>query len=273
MNSNSYFHYPLVLIHAKMIKKKHFIHIAMTKKTEQTPTDLIYGIHPIVELLKAKKRKLRIIYTTKPTPKAWQQIEVLLPKGMQIQYVDRDVLTKIAGSTDHQGVVAYASPMHFRSKFFDPQKERFLLMLDGIQDPRNLGAILRSAYCTNCDGVILIKRGGVSLTPAALKASAGLAEYLDIFVAPSIMAVIPFLKKAGYHLYLAVLQNGENALNVEYQAPMCLAIGSEGTGITQEVRKDGALITLPQRRGDISYNASVAAGILLFHTASKLKKI
>lgn len=245
----------------------------MVKKTETSPTDLIYGIHPIVELLKAKKRKLRIIYTTKPTPKAWNQVEALLPKGMQIQYVERDILNKIAGSVDHQGVVGYASPMHIRSKFFDPQKERFLLLLDGIQDPRNLGAILRSAYCTSCDGVILIKRGGVSLTPAALKAAAGLAEYLDIYVAPSIMAVTPLLKKAGYHMYLAVLQNGQNALEISYNSPMCLVIGSEGTGISQEIRKDGTLITLPQRRGDISYNASVAAGILLFNAASQLKKI
>ncbi len=247
--------------------------IDMNKKTDNQNSELIYGIHPIVELLKAKRRKLRIIYTTKPTPKAWDQIAPLLPKAIQIQYVDREILTKLAYSADHQGVVAYASPFVIRSKFFEPAKAPFLLLLDGIQDPRNLGAIIRSAYCTKVDGVIMVKRGSSGLTPAALKAAAGLAEYLDIYVAPSASAALLQLKTAGYHIYLAVLEKGENALGVSYQEPCCMVIGSEGTGISPEIRKGGTLITLPQRRADISYNASVAAGILLFTISTRLKKI
>jgi 23S rRNA (guanosine2251-2'-O)-methyltransferase len=242
-------------------------------KIETHKTELIFGIHPILELLKAKRRKLRIIYTTKPTPKAWDQIAPLLPKGIQIQYVDRETLHKLAQSTDHQGVVGYASPFGIRSTFFNPTQHKLLLMLDGIQDPRNLGAMLRSAYCTNIDGIILIKRGGVSMTPSALKAAAGLAEYLDIYVAPSIPAAAELLSQAGYHLYMAVLGKAEDAMAITYQSPSCLVIGSEGTGISGAMKKHGTLITLPQRRADISYNASVAAGILLFTIARQLKKI
>jgi rRNA methylases len=85
--------------------------------------ELIYGIHPIIELLKAKRRPLHIIYTTKPTPKSWEQIERLLPKGIQIQYVSRDILTKMSGTIDHQGVLGYTNPLEIRKKPFDPDKQ------------------------------------------------------------------------------------------------------------------------------------------------------
>lgn len=230
----------------------------------QKTTELVFGIHSILELLKAKRRKIVTLYTTKPIPKNLQVIEPLLPKTVQIQYVDREVLTKLAGTTDHQGVVAYATPFVIRKKFFEPERQKTLVMLDGIQDVRNLGAILRSAYCTGIDGVILVKKQGAPLNAAALKASAGLAEYLEIYMTPSSQSAIQELKKAGYNLYLAVVQKGTDATTIEYKEPLCLIIGSEATGITQDIRGAGQLITLPQRSPDISYNASVAAGILLF---------
>lgn len=234
------------------------------KKTTLKVTELIFGIHSVLELLKAKRRKLTILYTTKPIPKGLQIIEALLPKNIQIQYVDRDVLTKLAGTTDHQGVVAYATPFVVRKKFFDPKLQKKLLMLDGIQDVRNLGAILRSAYCTGIDGIILMRKHGAPLNAAALKASAGLAEHLEVYYAASNQSAITELKKAGYNLYLAVVQKGTDATTIEYKGPLCLVIGSEATGISSDIRSSGQLITLPQRSPDISYNASVAAGILLF---------
>ena len=118
--------------------------------------ELIYGIHPVIEVLKAKRRKVISIYTTRPTPKAWGKIEKLFPeRGIPIQYVSRDVLTNMAKTSDHQGIIAWVQHFPFRSKAFDPAKQKFLVLLDGIQDPRNVGAILRSAYCTGADGVML----------------------------------------------------------------------------------------------------------------------
>lgn len=237
------------------------------KKNNTTPkkiTELLFGIHPILELLKAKRRKLVMLYTTKPIPKALLVLEPLIPKTVQIQYVDREVITKLAGTTEHQGVVAYATPFVIRKKFFDPNLQKRLLLLDGIQDVRNLGAILRSAYCTGIEGVILLKKYGAPLNAAALKASAGLAEHIEIYYAPSSQAAVQELKKAGYNIYLAVVKNGLDATKVKYKHPSCLVIGSEALGISSDIRNSGELITLPQRNPDVSYNASVAAGILLF---------
>lgn len=235
--------------------------------------ELVYGIHPVVELLKAKRRKLISIYTTKPEPKAWAQIAELWPKyHVPIQYVSRDILTRMAGTTDHQGVVAWVHPYPFRKVFFDAEKQPFLVMLDGIQDGRNVGAIIRSAYCTNASGVIMIKRDAAPLNGAALKASAGLAEHMEIYLSPSPQAAILELKKAGYTTYLAVF-GGQDATTVTFKKPSCVVIGSEGFGVSKEILKDGVQVTLPQKTKDISYNASVAAGILLFLVATQQKSV
>ena len=242
----------------------------MSKKEKKH--DLIYGINPIIELLKAKRRSIATIYTTAEKPKAWDRIERLLPKTVQKQHVTRDILTRLAGTTDHQGVVAYATEFTYQRVCFDPRKYPFVALLDGVQDPRNVGAILRSAYCANVDGVILCKKGGVALTPTALKSSAGLVEHLPIYQAPSAAAAVIELKKAGYSIYLAALGGGD-ARRVEYKAPLCIVIGSEGAGISSDILNAGTRVMLPQRRPDISYNASVAAGIFFVLLSEKIGKL
>ena len=234
------------------------------KKDKETKGELIFGIHPIVELLKAKRRKLVSLYTTKPAPQAFETIQKHLPKyPVPIQYVAREVLDRMVGTTDHQSVVAWTNNFPFRKVFFDPKKQPFLLMVDGVQDPRNLGAILRSAYCTGVDGVIVIARGGAQLTGVAIKSAAGLSEHLDIYLAQSASAAVIELKNAGYNIYLATF-DGQNAATCEYKKPVCIVIGGEGSGISKSILSSGTHVTLPQKTSDISYNASVAAGILLF---------
>jgi len=239
-----------------------------TKGKQRQEREVVYGAHSIIELLKAGRRKLLSLYTTKPLPRSWKRIEQYLPKSVpNIQYVTRNVLSSMAKSHEHMGVVALVSPFKFRSKPFDAQKQKFILLLDGIQDVGNLGGILRTAYCTGVDGVVLCRKGAAPLTAAAIKASAGLAEHLDIYLASSAHEAVLMLKKAGYRFYSAVLQGGKNALEVEYQRPMCLIIGNEAVGVAPDIREKSELITLPQRSADISYNASVAAGILMFTLA------
>lgn len=245
----------------------------MVKKATQKSGELVYGVHPIIELLKAKRRKLLSIYTIKPVIKAWPLIEPLFNKhAVTVNYVSRDVLASIAGTTDHQGIIAWATPFAFKKQFFDAKTHPFLLLLDGIQDVGNLGAILRSAYCTGVDGVVICKKNGAPINAAALKASAGLAEHLNLFQANSVQEAVQLLNNAGYTMYMAVF-NGENAATHSYTMPSCLVIGSEGKGISKSIISQGVSITLPQKRADISYNASVAAGILLFLIAEKTERI
>lgn len=245
----------------------------MIKKNKQAPGELIFGVNPILEVLKARKRKLISIYTTKPEPKGFAQIQKLMPAyPVAIQYVSRDVLLRMAGTTDHQGLVAWVQTFGYRQKPFDAQKQPLLILLDGIQDPRNVGAIIRSAYCAGVDGVILPQKNTSSLTAAAFKSSAGLAEHMQIYQPGSSEAAIIELKAAGYGIYLAVF-NGADARTVSFKQPACLVVGSEGFGISSSLLKSGEHITIPQRSTDISYNVSVAAGILLFLMSSHVKRI
>ena len=244
----------------------------MAKEKSKNIKSILYGAHPIIEMLKAKRRKLYTLYTRKPLSKSWDRLKPYLPKTVpNIQYVEKNALDGIAETTDHMGIVALVSPYQFISKMFDPKKKPFILLLDGVQDVGNLGAILRSAYCAGVDGIILCKSNSAPMTPAVFKASAGYAEHLDIYVAASVKSAIQEITEAGYHLYMAVI-DGKDATKVDYQTPTCLVIGNEASGIDKDVRKKGELITIPQRLPDISYNASVAAGILIFTIATHCKK-
>lgn len=227
-------------------------------------SELVYGVHPVRELLMQKKRKVYEIFILADDPKVWIELQQFLPKyPYSLHRLSRQQLSDRIGTTDHQGIAALAEPFAFRKKFFDVQRDSFLVMLDGIQDVRNLGAIIRSAYCTGVDGVILIQKQGAALTAPALKASAGLAERMSIYQTTSAAVAIQELKQAGYNLYVAALAKEANAYTLIYQKPLCLVIGSEGKGVSQHSLKAGTIVTLPQKSSDVSYNASVAAGILM----------
>ena len=155
---------------------------------------------------------------------------------------------------------------------FDPQKQPFIVLLDGIQDPRNIGAILRSVYCAGADGAIICKKNNAPLNATAFKASAGLAEHLAIMNAPSVEAAVLDIEKAGYQMYVSMF-DGKNALKINYTQPLCVVIGGEGFGVSKIMHNKGTKITIPQRTPDISYNASVAAGIILATVGVQMGKI
>ncbi len=236
-----------------------------SKKNKEQLFDRVYGVHPVLEVLKAKRRKVYELYILKQEPKIWSQIEPLLPKyKIIVHHLSKDLLTEKAGTPDHQGIVMAVAPFPFRSTFFNPTREKFLVMLDGVQDVRNMGAIIRSAYCTGAQGVIVIRKNSSPLTAAAIKASAGLVERMEVYAATSVAQALVELKKAGYHVYVTALGGKTDATQLIYTMPLCVIIGSEGRGVSSESLKTGTIITLPQTAADISYNASVAAGIILF---------
>ena len=243
-------------------------------KTDRTNLlELVFGTHPILELIKAKRRRIVIVHALDTQSELVGMIRRQWPR-VELHPSDRARLDRLAESTDHQGIVALATPFEFRKKPFDPTRQKFLLMLDGIQDPRNLGAILRSAYCTGAQGVIITTKHSSPVNAVCLKASAGLAEHLEIAQVPSSMAGAQELKKAGYNLYIAALAGqAVSAVMPDYKLPLCVVIGSEGKGVAPDLIKQGTVIKLPQKTADISYNASVAAGILMFLIAAKNNNI
>jgi 23S rRNA (guanosine2251-2'-O)-methyltransferase len=235
--------------------------------------DFVYGVHPVIELLRAKRRKISTVYTLKRPIKSWGSIEKLIPAYAQVVCIDRFDLDKMAGTDEHQGILVFAAPFPYEKNMFTPEKHTFVLVLDGVQDVRNVGAILRSAYCTGVDGVVLCSRGGTLLTPAAVKSAAGLSEHLAIYVTPTIQDAIGKLSHQKYNIFLATLEKGERASDVEYAGPVALVLGNESVGISKDVMKKGTRVLLAQKRSDISYNVSVAAGILLHTIGIKIGAI
>ena len=245
----------------------------LKKKPKPKYTNIVYGVHPLVELLKSKRLKIGTIYTTKKPIKAWDQIKQLIPDYVQVSFVARETLDQVSGTKEHQGILAFVGDFPYCKSNFTSEKQKFVLVLDAVQDVRNLGAILRSAYCTGVDGVVLISKYAASLTPAAIKSSAGLAFHLPVHIAPSTRIALNHLKNEGFNIYCATLRGKESAATCAYDSPVALVVGNEETGISGEIARMGTQILLPQRRGDISYNASVAAGILMYSIGVQLKKI
>ncbi len=253
-----------------MIKPRRPEPVIKQKKSEQFVGEIVYGAHTIMELLKAKRRKIHEFYILKEEPKIWRQIQDLLPKyKAPVHHLTKELLSKKLGTHDHQGLGALVAPFPLRKKFFNPVTEPFLVMIDGVQDVRNMGAIIRSAYCTGANGIIVCARMGTTLTGAAIKSSAGLAERMEICEVPSAAVGLQELRNAGYNVYVTALGGKTDATKMVYKKPLCVVIGSEERGVSPECLRAGTVVTLPQKTEDVSYNASVAAGIILFMVANQ----
>ncbi len=233
---------------------------------------VVFGAHSVCEVLKNNRRRVERIFTTKQESKAFRQVKGMLPPRIPVSFVERAMLHKLAGTPDHQGVVATVAPFPFRKKLFSPEHTPLVVFLDSVQDPRNLGAILRSAYCTGCSGVVFAGRQTAPLSGTAHRASAGLAERLEILVEPSPLEAAKNLIKAGYSLYSGAL-GGQRITEVDITLPAVLVIGNEGDGVSPQIQKLSTRVMLPQQSVDVSYNASVAAGLLMFLVATRHKII
>ena len=194
-------------------------------------------------------------------------------KGITIKEADSKKLDFMCGHANHQGVVAVAAVKEYATveDIFDLAKERneqpFIIIADELEDPHNLGAILRTAECSGAHGVIVPRRRAVGLTYAVGKASAGAVEYVPVARVTNIVATIEELKERGVWIYAADME-GQNWCTVDYKGPTAIVIGSEGFGVSRLVKeKSDFVISLPMMGKINSLNASVACGILCYEVA------
>lgn len=190
-----------------------------------------------------------------------------------VQQVERSRLDAIA--PNHQGMLAFVSAHAYQTvedmlALAESRGEPpFLILLDGLTDPHNLGAIIRSAECAGAHGVILPERRAVGLTPAAVKASAGAVEYLPVARVGNLTRQIDALKERGIWVYGAT-QQGRRFDKLDLSGPVALVIGSEGEGLSRLVLAHCDLpVALPVRGKIDSLNASVAAGILMYEVVRR----
>lgn len=232
--------------------------------------DLLTGRNPIREALKAGRDIEKILVAKGDLSGTAQQI-VAVAREMRVpvQMVERARLDALADN--HQGMIAFASAYQYADTddIINEAKQRnedpFIVILDGVTDPHNLGAVIRTAAAAGAHGVIVPERRAVGLTPAAVKASAGAVEHIRVARVMNLTNEIKRLKSMGIWVYGTALE-GEDYRDVDFKGPCALIIGSEGDGISRLVREQcDRIVSLPMKNPAIeSLNASVAAGILLY---------
>ena len=241
------------------------------------PENLLSGRNPIREALKADRDIEKMLVAKGDLSGSAREIVAMArERGIPVQVVERSRLDEI--TPHHQGILAYASAYQYAEGDYilalakERGEQPFVVVLDGITDPHNLGAIIRTASCAGAHGVIVPLRRSVGLTPAAVKASAGAVETVKVARVTNLTQTLRKLKQAGLWIYAADM-SGEDYRDVKLEMPMALVIGSEGEGISRLVLENADFcVKLPLLGAVDSLNASVAAGILMYHAAFAAKK-
>ncbi len=236
---------------------------------EEIPENLLVGRNPIREAIKNGHAIEKLLVAKGDLSGAARDIvHMALEKGVVVQEVERARLDQIY--RNHQGMLAYVSAGEYATvedmfRKAEAQGEPpFIIILDGITDPHNLGAIIRSAECTGAHGVIIPERRSVGLTPACVKAAAGATEYMPVAKVTNINREIEALQRRGVWV-MAAAMNGESVYGVDLTGPLALVIGSEGDGVSALTRKKcDRVVSLPMRGHIDSLNASVAAGAMMY---------
>lgn len=238
---------------------------------------LIAGRNPVIEALKAGK-SLNTIYVNSEGGGSLGLIcKMAKEKGIVIKQVSDSKLTAMSGGASHQGVIAsgacaeYVSVEDILAVSEKKGTKPFIIICDEIEDPHNLGAIIRTAEAAGADGIIVPKRRSAALTETVYKTSAGAASWLPVARVPNIPAAIDLLKENGVWIY-GTDAEGEDYTKSDMTGSVGLVIGSEGFGMGRLVReKCDFLLKLPMYGKITSLNASVAAGIFMYETVRQRK--
>lgn len=244
---------------------------------EAAPENLLAGRNPIREALRAGRdiEKL-LVQRGELSGSAREIVQMAREAHILVQEVDKSRLDEI--TPHHQGMLAFASAYQYSTveDMLDDAaakgEEPFLILLDGVTDPHNLGAIIRSAECVGAHGVIVPERRSVGLTPAAVKASAGAVEHMKVARVTNLNRTIEELKKQNVWAY-ALDMDGEDYEKVNFQGGVALVIGAEGEGVSRlTLETCDQKVSLPMAGHIDSLNASVAAGIVMYRVLSFRRK-
>jgi len=236
--------------------------------------DAIYGIHPVEEALTAQHRAIEYVAVARERHDAKLQriIDQCRAAGVSLRFVPRADLTRLARTDGHQGIVAVTAPHRYaglgdllaRSR----GEHRFLVALDGIEDPHNLGAVIRTADAAGADGVVIPERRAVGVTAVVAKAAAGAAEYLPIVRVTNMARCLDELK-AGNIWVVGVDERGQQSYDsLDYKMDCAIVLGAEGPGLHELVRKKcDFLVSIPMLGKVPSLNVSVAAAVVMYEVA------
>lgn len=231
--------------------------------------EFIAGRNPVAEALRSG-RALNKVMVQDGARGVTEIIAAAREKGVAVEFVKSDKLDKLAQGVRHQGVVAYAAPVEFKTledalkKAAAKGEAPFLLLLDELQDPQNLGALIRTADAAGVHGILLPKRRSCPLNAVVAKISAGAVEYVPVIQIGNIVQQLKDLKKQGFWVAGADMY-GEPYTKANLTGPLVLVIGAEGKGLGRLVKENcDIIVSLPMQGGVNSLNAAAAGAVLMY---------
>ncbi len=240
-------------------------------------TNIIIGRNPVMEALKSGREIEKLLIAKDAEGSIRKIIGMAKEKTLSYQFAEKTALDRIAGGRTHQGVVAYISAHEYcdvediLEKARQEGEDPFIVILDGIEDPHNLGAIMRSADGAGAHGVIIPKRRAAGITDVVAKASAGAVEYVSVAKVSNIAQTIDKLKEKGIWIG-ACDMDGTEYDKADLKGSLALVIGAEGQGISRLVKeKCDFSLSIPMSGRVTSLNASNAAAILMYEVRRQRK--
>ena len=227
---------------------------------------ILIGIHPVAEALRARRPLDRVLVAKGVGGARVQEIIDLSRKNSTpLRFEERAALDRLAGSAAHQGVVALGAAKQYAELDEIAAAAHMLVVLDGLEDPHNLGAVIRTAHAAGADAVVVPERRAAGLTDTVAKAAAGALEHLPVARVTNINRALEDLKKGGFWIYGVDERGDQNYDMVDYAERAVLVFGAEGKGLHQMARQHcDVLVRIPMSGKISSLNVSVAAGVVLF---------
>ena len=241
---------------------------------KQEDSEILYGRHTVLTILQSNKEENKLFLQKGIAGKQITDIlKLVKQRGIVYQEVPKNKLDELSQGENHQGVIITVAPYHYQSiedsfaLASQRQEDPFLLILDEIVDPHNLGSILRTADATGVHGIIIPKRRSVGLTGVVAKISTGAIEHIPVIRVTNLAQTIDQLKSRGLWIFATDME-GEDMRQWNSQGPIALVIGNEGKGVSPLLKqKCDGIVTIPMHGHVQSLNASVAASVLMYEVA------
>lgn len=234
-------------------------------------SDYIFGIRAVIEAIEAGKNIDKVLVRRDLTGELSRELsEKIREYGVVMQKVPQEKLNRIT-MKNHQGAIALLSPVEYYKLenliplFYEEGRNPMIIVLDGLTDTRNFGAISRTAVCSGVDTIVIPERNSVSVSADAIKTSAGALFHIPICREKDILSAVKMLKENGYHIVGATEKGASNYTEANYRDPVAIVMGSEDVGISDAVlRQCDELAAIPIVGEIESLNVSVAAGVMMY---------
>lgn len=233
----------------------------------------IYGVNPVLEALRIGNGVVEklVISRSGKDQHTKNILELAKKKGVIVEFRDKAFVEKLAGNNSHQGIVGicreykYSDIEDIIDNRHSSFKHSLILIADGINDPRNLGSLIRTVHCLGANGVVIPANRSAQVTAVAVKASAGAAHHTPVAMVVNLASTIDYLKDRGFWIYGTDAESGKPLNSLEYETDIVIVVGSEGGGIRPLIKKKcDFLLSVPMLGKIDSMNVSVAAGIIIY---------